>query len=149
MAWIDNLRQLFTRIPVEPLGSENSTQTTSPLAQYYFDKLQLASDRIKKYKDYADMQNDTLISGALDCYADESTLFDRVEGASIWVESDNAEVEGELRKLFDILEVEDIIFGTARYLACYGDNFIARSTQRLEKGWLAWSSWMPKMLSAK
>lgn len=131
MAFTDVLRGLFYRDAIEPLSSGDEV---SPIASYYLDKMQLSSQRIKKYKDYTDMAQDTLISGALDIYADESAIFDRVENATIWPESDNEQVETEIRKLFDAIEIEDYIFGMQRYLACYGDNFLRPLYSKERKG---------------
>ena len=132
MAWTDSLKKLFGREDIQPDDIESTSG--SPLASQYFEKLQLASDRVKKYKDYSDMSQDAVISAALDIYSEEATIYDRVENSTIWVESNNADVEKEIYRLLDLLDVEDFIFGIARYLSTYGDNFLRPLYGKDDKG---------------
>lgn len=120
------VRSFFARPPiVEPESSGGpSSAGFNPLASYYRSRMELSSQRIKKYKDYTDMGQDTFISGALNVYADEATQMDRAMGASVWAMTDNEKVDTELRSLFDRIDIEDHLFGIARYTAQYGDCFV-------------------------
>jgi len=119
--WQEVLQQLYQRPQIDgpAIGDE-----LSPIGAFYAHQMQLGSQRIKKYKDYTDMAADTLISGALDIYADEVTQYDRVQGSSIWPVAKNRQVGQALRKLLDNIEAEQYLHGLARYLSCMGDNFV-------------------------
>ena len=72
----------------------------------------------------SDMGQDTFISGALNVYADEATQMDRTLGSSVWAVTSNKKVDTEIRELFDRIDIEDHLFGIARYTAQYGDCFV-------------------------
>lgn len=120
------VRSFFSRPAiVEPDTGAGPTQNGfNPLASYYRSRMELSSQRVKKYKDYNDMGQDTFISGALNVYADEATQMDRSLGASVWAVTSNKKVDNEIRELFDRIDIEDHLFGIARYTAQYGDCFV-------------------------
>lgn len=115
------LQRLFSRIPIE--GPTISSEL-DPMRGQYQKQVAIGSQRIKKYKDYSDMGEDSVISSALDIYASEVSQYDNIEKASVWVQSQNARVAYEVQKMLDNIQIEDHIFGTSRYLAQMGDNFI-------------------------
>lgn len=118
----DLVARLFTRDEIiEPVRMDGEP-SLSPISSYYRTRMELSSNRIKRYKDYRDMGEDTLISGALDMYADEAAQFDRQEGRTVWVVSNNKEVEKAIHTMLDATEMEEQIPGLARYLAQHGDN---------------------------
>ncbi len=118
----DLVARLFARDEIiEPIRLDGEP-SFNPMSTYYRTRMELSSNRIKRYKDYRDMGEDTLISGALDMYADEAAQFDRQEGATVWVISNNKEVEKDIRRMLDATEMEEQIPGLARYLAQHGDN---------------------------
>ena len=122
----DAMQRLFARPEITEPGAPTGDQGDqfSPMASYYRSRMELSSTRIKKYKDYRDMGEDTLISGALDIYADESCQMSPIHHATCWVNSRNQKVSVELTRMLDRIDIEDYIFGISRYLAQFGDNFI-------------------------
>lgn len=122
----DLVQRLFARPEITEPGAPVGDQAAqfSPMASYYRSRMELSSTRIKKYKDYRDMGEDTLISGALDIYADESCQMSPVHHSTCWVNSRNPQVSVELMRMLDRIDIEDYIFGIARYLAQFGDNFV-------------------------
>jgi hypothetical protein len=96
----------------------------STMGAYYKTRMDLGSTRFKRYKDFRDMGEDTLISGALDLYADEATQYDRMEGATVWCDTHNPKVDEEIRRCLEKIGIEDYIWGIARNLAQYGDDFM-------------------------
>ena len=71
-----------------------------------------------------DMGQDSLISGALDIYAEESTQWDPIEKTSVWVTSRNPEIQRELTDMLERIEYEENIYGLSRQLAQFGDCFV-------------------------
>lgn len=130
--------RLFTRDPiVEPYsGDDDGAPNFSPMAAYYRSRMELSSTRIKSYKDYNDMATDSLIAGALDIYADEACQLSPIHKKTVWVSAPKAEVANEITRMFDRVELEDHLFGMARYLCQYGDNFL-RPLANKEKGIVA------------
>jgi intein/homing endonuclease len=66
-----------------------------------------------------------LIASALDLYAEECFKYDMEHDASIWVDSDNADVVRVAAKLFDRINMEEIGSGIVRKMCKYGDHFEA------------------------
>jgi hypothetical protein len=116
------LQRLFSRDPIDEPTSD--VDLVSPTAAYYRTRVELSSQRIRKYKDFTDMGQDTLISGALDIYGEESTQVDPIQKASVWVTSRNRQIQTELTDMLERIEYEDRIYGVSRYLAQFGDAFV-------------------------
>ena len=77
------------------------------------------------FRDYDAMDNDPLISSALDIYADESTLKNE-SGDVLIIQSDNDRVYELLDNLFyDILNIEFNLWPWVRNLCKYGDFFLS------------------------
>src|SRR5262245_57689258 len=136
MAFADRARELVQRLFAREDVLPPAPADLSPAAQLYKSFLDLSADRIKRYRDYQDMGEDVVIAGALDIYADECAQYDRVEGATVWLDSNNPTVDEELRRMFARVELEELIFGVCRATAQYGDNFV-RPLYNQEKGIVA------------
>mgnify|MGYP003313267862 CR=1 FL=1 len=70
------------------------------------------------------MDNDAIISSALDVYADESTMKNEY-GKVLDIETDNANIHDILHNLFyDVLNVEFNLWMWIRQMCKYGDFFL-------------------------
>jgi hypothetical protein len=81
--------------------------------------------RRELFRDYDAMDNDPILSSALDIYSDESTTFNEF-GEIIQIRSSNENVKDILHNLFyDILNIEFNLWPWIRNLVKYGDFFLA------------------------
>jgi len=96
-----------------------STQNTGYNQQTNFHTM-----RVQLYTDYEIMDEDSIISAALDIYADESTLKNEL-GDVLKISSDNEEIEKVLQNLFyDILNIEFNAWPWVRNMCKYGDMYL-------------------------
>jgi len=80
--------------------------------------------RKELFRDYELMDEDPIISSALDIYSDESTV-DNVENEILKIKSDNPKVAKILHNLFyDIMNIEFNLWPWLRNLTKYGDCFL-------------------------
>ena len=80
--------------------------------------------RLQLFTDYELMDEDSIISSALDIYADESTLKNEF-GNVLEITSTNSEVEKILNNLFyDVLNVEFNLWPWIRNMCKYGDFYL-------------------------
>ena len=80
--------------------------------------------RMQLFTDYEVMDEDSIISSALDIYADESTLKNEF-GSTIDIRSTNSEVQEILHNLFyDVLNIEFNLWPWVRTMCKYGDMFL-------------------------
>lgn len=95
----------------------------TPGLSYYQGQL-LHSSRIELFRDYEAMDTDSIISSALDIYADEITSRDEY-GDVLAIRSENERVHKVLRNLFyDILNIEFNMWPWARNVLKYGDFYL-------------------------
>jgi hypothetical protein len=82
------------------------------------------TQRIMLFRDYDMMENDPIISSALDIYSEESTVKNEY-GEILTVHSDNSQIKDVLHNLFyDILNIEFTLYMWVRNLVKYGDFFL-------------------------
>lgn len=81
-------------------------------------------DRLNVYKEIDRARRHPIMSGALDIYSDIATTYSTINGGTIWPVATNKKYENEIRKLFDIIDIEERIFDWTWNLAAYGDLFI-------------------------
>ena len=88
---------------------------------------QRASYEIRKmdlFRDYELMDQDPIISSALDIYSDESTV-DNIEGEILKIRTENAQVEKILHNLFyDVINIEFNLWSWIRNMTKYGDFYL-------------------------
>ena len=83
----------------------------------------ISDDRDTQYDTYDDMANDSVISAALEIYADEATQYDE-QGRIIWVESEDENITKAGNRLLDLLEIPERAWKHI-YMACkYGDFYL-------------------------
>tara|TARA_R110000772_G_scaffold6089_2_gene21454 strand:+ start:486 stop:2231 length:1746 start_codon:yes stop_codon:yes gene_type:complete len=85
--------------------------------------------RRELFRDYDSMDNDPIISSALDIYADECTLKNEF-GDVVQIKSKNEKVKEILENLFyDILNIEFNLWSWTRNMVKYGDFFLLQEIQ--------------------
>lgn len=119
------LDQPVTRIK-DPVGiSDGQSYGESEAWKYYNQQTQRPQDRASRYRMWDRMDQYELIASALDLYAEECFKYDLEHDASIWVDSDNADVVRVAHKMFDRINMEEIGQGIVRKMCKYGDHFEA------------------------
>ena len=99
------------------LYQSQATAGNSAQANYHAARLQL-------FTDYEVMDEDSIVSSALDIYADESTLKNEF-GNMLNIESSNSEVQKILHNLFyDVLNIEFNLWPWVRTMCKYGDAYL-------------------------
>ena len=90
----------------------------------YSDSLLTKSMRLNLFKDYESMDNDAIISSALDIYADESSMKSEY-GDVLEIKTDNEQIKEILHNLFyDIVNIEFNLWPWIRNMCKYGDFFL-------------------------
>ena len=97
----------------------------SSAKQYGYDGgLVIQQQRLGLFKDYETMDQDSIISSALDIYSDESTMKNEY-GKVLEIETDNANIHDILHNLFyDVLNIEFNLWPWVRNMCKYGDFFL-------------------------
>ena len=108
-----NLRDRYTKLQRSFYGDQMAAQSMA----YHQVRREL-------FRDYDAMDNDPIISSALDIYADECTLKNEF-GEVIQIKTQNERVKEILENLFyDILNVEFNLWSWTRNMVKYGDFFL-------------------------
>ena len=82
------------------------------------------SQRLGLFRDYEEMDNDSIVSSALDIYADESTMRSEY-GEILNIKSENENIYDILHNLYyDILNIEFNLWPWVRNLCKYGDFYL-------------------------
>lgn len=109
-------------------GKGANLASTGLLQQYgyedIYELLKISQELVQRYKDYEDMDDDSIISSAFNIYADDVTQLDYHNKSTIWVESmDDVLADNISDLLLNRLKIEDNIWEMARTLAKYGNDF--------------------------
>lgn len=83
----------------------------------------LGSDRNSQYRMYDEMATDSIISAALEIYADESTQYN-TQGQVIWAESDDPNASKFANKLIEDLQLNKHAWSHIYNLVKYGDVYL-------------------------
>ena len=83
----------------------------------------LATDRQSMYQAFDEMKQDSVISAALEIYADNATQYDE-QGRIIWVESDSDEIAKAGNRLLKILEIPERAWKHIYQACLYGDCYL-------------------------
>ena len=90
----------------------------------YSDSLLTKTMRLNLFKDYENMDNDPIVSSALDIYADESTMKSEY-GDVLTIKTDNEQIKEILHNLYyDIINIEFNLWPWIRNMCKYGDFFL-------------------------
>ena len=140
------LRRLFsTNVVVRQVGGKklkvsDTSRTQSSIKHQLIDRYQkiyssakqfgydggliIQQQRLGLFKDYETMDSDSIISSALDIYADESTMKNEY-GKVLNIETDNANIHDILHNLFyDVINIEFNLWPWVRNMCKYGDFFL-------------------------
>ena len=113
-----NLRDRYTKLQRSFYGDQMSAQSMA----YHQVRREL-------FRDYDAMDNDPIISSALDIYADECTLKNEF-GDVIQIKTQNERVKEILENLFyDVLNIEFNLWSWTRNMVKYGDFFLLQEIQ--------------------
>ena len=83
----------------------------------------LGNDREEQYRMYDEMENDSIISTALQMYADDATQYNN-KGKIIWAESDDTDVASFANRLIDVLGINENAWSHIYSMCKYGDLYI-------------------------
>ena len=106
-----------------PPGAAGDGQPTHQTWQWYTQQLELSQERLDLYRDYAEMDQDDVISSVLDAVAEDATQRDFMTDKMIWCESVNPQIEKEANETLERLDAEDHAPGICRETAKNGDCF--------------------------
>jgi len=113
-----NLRDRYTKLQRSFYGEQMAAQSMA----YHQVRREL-------FRDYDAMDNDPIISSALDIYSDECTLKNEF-GEVVQIKSKNEKVKEILENLFyDILNIEFNLWSWTRNMVKYGDFFLVQEIQ--------------------
>ena len=113
-----NLRDRYTKLQRSFYGDQMAAQSMA----YHQVRREL-------FRDYDAMDNDPIISSALDIYADECTLKNEF-GEVVQIKTQNERVKEVLENLFyDILNIEFNLWSWTRNMVKYGDFFLVQEIQ--------------------
>ena len=113
-----NLRDRYTNLQRSFHGDQMAAQSMA----YHQVRREL-------FRDYDAMDNDPIISSALDIYSDECTLKNEF-GEVVQIKSKNEKVKDILENLFyDILNIEFNLWSWTRNMVKYGDFFLLQEIQ--------------------
>lgn len=87
----------------------------------------IATDRESLYEVYDEMRNDSVISSALEMYADDATQYNR-EGSVIWVDSSEPNIAAFGNRLIDVLGLNTNAWSHIYSLVTYGDLYLETFT---------------------
>lgn len=118
------LDQPITRLK-HPLATSPDAYGQSGAWKYYSQQTRRPHDRASRYRNYDRMDQYELIASSLDLYAEETFVYDLEHDASMWVDSDNADVVRVAKQLFDRVGMEEIGTGIIRKMIKHGDHFEA------------------------
>jgi len=90
---------------------------------HYQQQMELEVERAKMYREFDLMDDDDIISAALELYCDDACQVDIQTNKTVWAKSANPDIEEAVNGLLDRINVEDDIFALIRELAKYGDSF--------------------------
>jgi hypothetical protein len=91
------------------------------LQRVYAEMVRVSAERDNRYKDYEDMILDPTVSGGIEMMVDDACQYDRDQGATIWVRTDDPQIRRAAEELFDKQHVEERVFDWGFNTAMYGD----------------------------
>lgn len=83
----------------------------------------IASDRETQYRIYDEMALDSIISSALEMYADDATQYNS-KGKIIWAESEDTDISAFANRLIDILNLNADAWSHIYSMVKYGDIYL-------------------------
>ena len=87
----------------------------------------IATNRESLYEVYDEMRNDSVISSALEMYADDATQYNR-DGSVVWADSSNPNIAAFANRLIDVLGINANAWSHIYSLVTYGDVYLETFT---------------------
>ena len=120
---IESINQLNTSDTARKLSDEIQSESGVLDCQSLAKLRDISSDRATQYATYDNMLKDSVISAAVEMYADDSCQED-IDGKSLWVTSEDSKVETILNNIIEQLGLEEDLWSMYYALATYGDVYI-------------------------
>lgn len=99
--------------------SSGSTVSLSDLNEFRT----ISAQRNQQYRIYDEMREDSIISAALEMYADDATQYNR-DGSVVWVDSDDTECAKFCNRLIKNLDLDKNAWSYIYALCLYGEIYI-------------------------
>ena len=109
--------------PEQVVGFDDDSFRQVSSWELYQKSIQVTRDRKRRYLEYDRMDENADIKMALDTYAEEVTVANREKERTVWVSSESEEISEILHAMFDRIELETNLYGIARSISKYGDDF--------------------------
>lgn len=87
----------------------------------------IATDRESLYEVFDEMKSDSVISSALEMYADDATQYNR-DGSVVWVDSPDPNIAAFGNRLIDVLDINKNAWSHIYSLVTYGDCYLETFT---------------------
>lgn len=107
----------------DPGREDDNRYLLNAAAEYYRYYTHLEPDRVSIYSDIDEMYQYVLAHAAMEAYIEDALQEDMTTGLSIFPQSPSPQVQAELLRLFENLELEDRAPGDLWGLGKYGDHF--------------------------
>jgi len=99
------------------------SSVADPLTLLYQDMQRSSLDRFSLYREFDDCDSDDVIARINDVHGEEACTADANTGRTIWIESENPEIEAIGEQLFKTIQADLHTFPIAREVGKYGDSF--------------------------
>jgi hypothetical protein len=106
-----------------PLNQDSTIMNRNYL-QFLGDFTAVTNRRREVYKDVELLDEDEIISQALNIFAENATPLDKVSSKTVWVTSENPIYLDSITEMLDRLQIEEKLPKIARQIAKYGDWFM-------------------------
>jgi hypothetical protein len=83
----------------------------------------LDPQRDSRYKDYDEMEDDSIVASALEMYVDDASQYSKEANATIWP-VDDSQFKDDINELFELIDLENKCWGWIYNIAKYGDFFL-------------------------
>jgi hypothetical protein len=103
--------------------------TSTDLNKSIQQMLYVGQDRRAIYSASEKSLEHPIMSGACALYADTSASRSNVTGKTLWAESKSKEYKYQIDKLFDVINLEEVLYDWVWTMCLYGDHFIKANGQ--------------------
>lgn len=117
-----NLEHEYDILPSYDVDA-NSQSDLAGAWNWYETLMKFENDRRAVYTFVEEASTFDILSSALDLYAEDATQQDPEKGRSYWVTGEDHAIVSEIERMLERINAEDMLFGWARSVAMYGDDF--------------------------
>ena len=97
---------------------------TADLRKVIEDQTLVLYERSQIYQAIDRSLSHALMSAATSMFADVATTRSSMHDATVWVDTDSKEYQYQIEKMFDIINLEEVIYDWAWTIATFGDLFV-------------------------